>query len=56
MSFDAGKTGNFDMVLMHNKDKDLIGIGEYEQIGVGKPKVTESKPSVSRHDVPKAGA
>ena len=56
MSFDAGKTGNFDVVLMHNKDKDLIGLAEYEQIGSGKPKVTESKPSVSRHDVPKAGA
>ena len=33
MSYDAGKTGNFDVVLMHNKNKDLIGIAEYKQMG-----------------------
>ena len=57
MSFDAGGSGNFDVVLMHNKEKDFIGIGEHKQIGGGKPKVTSSKAAVvSRHDVPKASA
>jgi len=60
MSFDAGKTGNFDVVLMHNKEKEFIGIGEHKQIGAAAPKketkTTSSspKPVVSRHDVPKA--
>ena len=59
MSFDAGKTGNFDVVLMHNKEKEFIGIGEHQQLGAAAPKkdtktTTGAKPVVSRHDVPKA--
>ena len=62
MSFDAGKTGNFDVVLMHNKEKEFIGLGEHEQIGSAAPPkekattTTSAKPVVSRHDVPKAAA
>ena len=60
MSFDAGKTGNFDVVLMHNKEKEFIGIGEHQQLGSAAPPkattTTGTKPTVSRHDVPKAAA
>ena len=31
MSFDAAKTGKWDLVLMHNQNKDMIGIGEFDQ-------------------------
>ena len=36
MSFDAGGSGNFEVVLMHNKNKDLIGIADFEQKGGNK--------------------
>jgi len=29
MVFDAAKTGNWELVLMHNKNKDMIGLAEY---------------------------
>ena len=56
MSFDAGKSGNFEPTLMYNKEKDLIGIAEHKQLAAGKPKETRSsstKATVSRHDVPR---
>ena len=32
MVFDAAKTGNWELVLMHNKNKDMIGLAEFHQI------------------------
>ena len=29
MVYDAGKTGNWEIVLMHNKNKEMIGVAEF---------------------------
>ena len=33
MVYDAGKTGKWEIVLMHNKSKDMIGVAQFEQKG-----------------------
>ena len=40
MVFDAAKTGNWELALMHNKNRDMIGIAEFSQI---KPSAEEVK-------------
>lgn len=32
MVFDAGKTGNWELIIMNNKNKDMIGLAEFQQI------------------------
>ena len=31
MVFDAAKTGKWELVLMHNQNKDMIGLAEFDQ-------------------------
>ena len=40
MVFDAAKTGNWELVLMHNKNRDMIGLAEFNQI---RPSAEEEK-------------
>ena len=40
MVFDAAKTGDWELVLMNNKNRDMIGLAEFNQI---KPSAEEEK-------------
>ena len=36
MVFDAGKSGNWELVLTHNANKEMIGLADFKQIPISK--------------------
>ena len=38
MNFDAGKTGNWDLILVNDSNKEVVGTAEFKQVAIPKSK------------------